>query len=175
MTMTHDHLHAQFDRAGCILEGVAKLKERIAELENENKELKEALERQKDAYLKLDDMYQRDTGIVCKAMNPGVHCAEMKKVMAENESLKYSVATLETDLAMSQRWRKVSEELPEVGQEVIFLAKYKTGRIRKWLGDYRSLGGNNCVFYTSCPGWGCEFLPSEIIGWMPLPKAPEEK
>ena len=43
--------------------------------------LREALERQKNAY-------QRDTGIICKAMNPGVPCAEMKKVMEENESLK---------------------------------------------------------------------------------------
>lgn len=38
MTMTHDHLHAQFDRAGCILEGVAQLKQRIAELERRDTE-----------------------------------------------------------------------------------------------------------------------------------------
>lgn len=60
----------------------------IAELRKENKALKEALERQQNAYLTLDEAYQRDTGIVCKAVNPGVPCAEMKKVMEENESLK---------------------------------------------------------------------------------------
>ena len=37
MTMTHDHLHAQFDQAGRILEGVAQLKQRIAELEEERR------------------------------------------------------------------------------------------------------------------------------------------
>ena len=42
MTITHDHLHAQFDQAGRILEGVAQLKQRIAELEKENAELREA-------------------------------------------------------------------------------------------------------------------------------------
>ncbi len=118
-----------------------------------------------------------------RVITPATHCiayyrasqvdeaiAELRK---ENESLKYSVATLDTDLAMATRWRKCSEEMPTIGQEVIFLAKYKTDRIRMWIGDYRSIGCNECVFYTSCPGWGCEFLPSEIIGWMPQPKAPE--
>lgn len=62
--------------------------EQIAQLRNENKELKESLERQQNAYLTLDEAYQRDTGIVCKAVNPGVPCAEMKKVMEENELLK---------------------------------------------------------------------------------------
>lgn len=41
--------------------------------------------------------------------------AELEK---ENESLKYSVAALETDLAMSQRWRNVEEELPHKGQKI---------------------------------------------------------
>ena len=67
---------------------ISKLREELAELREENKDLKEALERQQNAYLKLDEAYQRDTGIFCKAMNPGVPCAETKKVMEENESLK---------------------------------------------------------------------------------------
>lgn len=62
--------------------------EQIAQLRKENKDLKKALERQQNAYLTLDEAYQRDTGIVCKAVNPGFPCAEMKKVMEENELLK---------------------------------------------------------------------------------------
>lgn len=98
-----------------------------------------------------------------------VRIAELEK---ENESLKYSVATLETDLAMSQRWRNDAEETPEKGQKVLFRAKYKTDNIRTWIGEFRNVDFD--VFYASAPGWGCEFLPNEIFGWMPLPSAPKE-
>ena len=101
--------------------------------------------------------------------------AELEK---ENESLKYSVAALETDLAMSQRWRNVEEELPHKGQKVLFRAKYKTDKVREWIGDFRHVDDikvDFAVFYASAPGWGCEFLQNEIFGWMPLPAAPKEK
>ena len=71
-----------------------------------------------------------------------------------------------------RRWRKFSEEKPEKGQKVLFRAKYKTGYIRTWIGEFRNVDFD--VFYASAPGWGCEFLPNEIFGWMPLPSAPKE-
>lgn len=135
-------------------------------------ELKESLERQKNAYLKLDDMYQRDTGIVCKAMKPGVPCAEMKKVMSENESLRsknegllYALADAETDLAMATRWRKCSEELPEDDSEVL-----ATDGEGIWL-----------CYKTTTPDGSPWFQPNGlphiegITHWMPMPKAPEVK
>lgn len=49
--------------------------------------------------------------------------ARIKELEAENEILKYSVATLDTDLAMMKRWRKVNEELPP--SEGSYLCAYK--------------------------------------------------
>ena len=72
MAINKDMLHAQtnslFEKAGEVLEGVSKLKERIAELEK------------------------------------------------ENESLKYSIATLETDIAMAESWRTTT---PPVGVDLL--------------------------------------------------------
>lgn len=137
--------------------------EAIEELRKENKELKEALERQKNAYLKLDDMYQRDTGIVCKAMNPGVPCAEMKKVMAENEDLKNELFAVKTDLAMATRWRNFKDEPPERHQwiEACYYKDMEKPRIkiRRW-----------------DEGMKYDVFEQELyIGWRQLPKAPEVK
>lgn len=79
---------------------------------------------------------------------------------------------LEEELEDERRWRKFSEEKPEKGQKVLFRAKYKTDNIRTWIGEFRNVGFD--VFYASAPGWGCEFLIDEVIGWMPLPSAPKE-
>lgn len=88
--------------------------------------------------------------------------------------LKQRIAELEEE----RRWRKFSEEKPEKGQKVLFRAKYKTDNIRTWIGEFRKIGEfrnvDFDVFYASAPGWGCEFLPNEIFGWMPLPSAPKE-
>lgn len=66
--MLHAQTHSLFEKAGEVLEGVSKLKERNAELE--------------------------------------------KTV----EELKYTVATLETDLAMAQSWRTTT---PPVGVDLL--------------------------------------------------------
>lgn len=57
----------------------------------------------------------------------------------EIESLKYSVATLETDIAMLKRWRKFSEEKPEHHQWIFVInprhSKFKHEspiEIRRW-------------------------------------------
>ena len=80
-------------------------------------------------------------------------------------------------LEEERRWRKCCEGLPSKGQRVLFLAKYKTDKVREWIGDFRHIDGMEigfAVFYASTPGWGCEFLIDEVIGWMPLPSAPKE-
>lgn len=66
--MLHAQTNSLFEKAGEVLEGVSKLKERIAELEK------------------------------------------------ENESLKYSIATLETDIAMAESWRTTT---PPVGVDLL--------------------------------------------------------
>lgn len=98
--------------------------------------------------------------------------AELEK---ENESLKYSVATLETDLAMSQRWRKCSEEMPEEDDCVLFSdGKYI------YIGSWTTWdGGCSDYSYETRSGWvesGSEndYDFNEIKYWMPLPSAPKE-
>jgi hypothetical protein len=76
------------------------------------------------------------------------------------------------ELKEERRWRKFPDEKPEKWQKVLFRAKYKTDNIRTWIGEFRNVDFD--VFYASAPGWGCEFLPNEIFGWMPLPSAPKE-
>ena len=72
--------------------------------------------------------------------------------------LKARIAELEEE----RRWRKCSEELPEVGVEVLVTNGIDCG-ISDWSGDY----WNNDPFcgYT---------VYDNVIAWMPLPKAPEE-
>ena len=88
--------------------------------------------------------------------------AELK---AENESLKYSVATLETDIAMSQRWRKCSEELPTEDMEgedfIVSNGFYYV--ICEWRGYWNNepfMGDKNC---------------DTVKYWTFAPKAPEVK
>lgn len=106
--------------------------------------------------------------------------AELKARIAELERMDtehtLQIAKMNgyiSHLEEERRWRKFSEEKPEKGQKVLFRAKYKTDNIRTWIGEFRNDVFE--VFYASAPGWGCEFLPNEIFGWMPLPAAPKEE
>ena len=122
----------------------------------------------------IDDLHLDDNTFYLKS--------EADKVIAElKDKLRHypmMVALLESDkkeiaeLKEEQRWRKFPDEKPEKGQKVLFRAKYKTDNIRTWIGEFRNVDFD--VFYASAPGWGCEFLPNEIFGWMPLPSAPKE-
>ena len=100
-----------------------------------------------------------------------LHWEEIEQTSAENERIKARIAELEEE----RRWRKCSEGLPLEKQRVLFLARYKNN-VREWIGDFRHNYGMEdfAVFYTSAPGWGCEFLIDEVIGWIPLPSAPKE-
>ena len=89
-------------------------------------------------------------------------CKKIADLKAENESLKYSVAALDTDIAMMKRWRKVSEELPEK-QEWVFVSD----------GKHRML----CKRVDGAWLFDGAWMPEEhgkIEYWMPLPKAPKE-
>ena len=103
--------------------------------------------------------------------------SEADKVIADlEESHKKEVGQLLIEIAKlkeERRWRKFPDEKPKKGQKVLFRAKYKTDNIRTWIGELRNVGFD--VFYASAPGWGCEFLPNEIFGWMPLPAEPKEE
>lgn len=101
--MLHAQTHSLFEKAGVVLEGVFKLKERIAELEK------------------------------------------------ENESLKYNVATLETDLAMAQSWRTST---PPVGVELLLETGEGFWRVR--------LNDQEKVDYLVNEG--------KIKRWIPYPK-----
>ena len=77
----------------------------------------------------------------------------------ELSRLKARIAELEEE----RRWRKCSEELPDVGVEVLVTNGIDCG-ISDWCGDY----WNNDPFcgYTVC---------DNVIAWMPLPSAPKEE
>ena len=90
--------------------------------------------------------------------------AKIKELNAENESLKYSVATLETDLAMATRWRKFPEEKPKWGTEVLIRDKDGTISQVRFSFDFKWIS------------WGCmQTCESDCVKyWMPLPKTPED-
>lgn len=177
----HLNTHGMMEQACDVLDGVVRLKERIAELES-------TIDKEKSWSETL-------------SKNGVTMSHEIERLKAENERMKARIAELEKEnaelkeqyrdmdvthtvhiakmnalieeLEESQRWRKFSEEKPENGQKVLFRAKYKTDNIRTWIGEFRNVGFD--VFYESAPGWGCEFLPNEIFRWMPLPMPPEEE
>lgn len=86
------------------------------------------------------------------------------KLKAENESFKYSIATLETDIAMLKRWRKVSEELPEDDAEVL-----ATDGDGIWICHKDTMPDGS-------PWFQPDGLPhiDDITHWMPLPELPKE-
>lgn len=91
---------------------------------------------------------------------------EITKLKSENESLEYSVATLDTDLAMERRWRKCSDELPDVGESVLVADSY---------------GLEDSVTMARYTEEGWELNSGMLIKkdwfkyWKYLPKAPEVK
>ena len=151
MAMNKDMLHAQthslFDKAGDVLEGVSKLKERIAELNAENEKARK----------KIDELLNNPC-VICRESNDPSLCGclieENKKLKAENESLKNSVATLETDIAMAESWRTSAppvgvELLLETGNgfwQVRFSDKEKVdylvndGKIKRWIPFPKTIG-----------------------------------
>ena len=90
----HLNTHGMIEQACNVLDGVVRLKERIAELEKLNHDLCERVTENDDIRL---------------------HWEEIDQTRAENERMKARIKELEE----SQRWRKCSEELPEDGAEVL--------------------------------------------------------
>lgn len=90
--------------------------------------------------------------------------ARIKELEAENESLKYSVATLDTDIAMMKRWRKFSEEKPseEMEGEDFLVSNGYYQVVCEWRGYW-----NNEPF---CGDKNCDVVKF----WMPLPPRDEK-
>lgn len=91
--------------------------------------------------------------------------AELEKengeLRSKNEGLLYALADAETDIAMSQRWRKCSEEKPKQGDLVLvcFAERYKAH-----------------YFPMDVVHWDSSYELSEyeVTHWMQLPSAPKE-
>lgn len=90
--------------------------------------------------------------------------ARIKELEAENESLKYSVATLDTDIAMMKRWRKFQEEKPseELEGEDFLVSNGYYQVVCEWRGYW-----NNEPF---CGDKNCDVVKF----WMPLPPMEEK-
>ena len=150
MPINTEMLHAQSP------DDVAALKARIAELEEENKRLKE------EAVSWMEE--------TTRARNEKMAMFEkLANVNFENECLKSELYAVKTDIAMSQRWRKVSEELPQNGQDV-------------WAYDSKSKSILRLEYEKSYEGEGFIVFPykhdflQNITQWMSFEKlkAPEE-
>ena len=91
--------------------------------------------------------------------------SDADKVIADlEESHKMEVEQFLMEIVKlkdERRWRKCSEELPEVGVEVLVTNGTDFG-ISDWCGDY----WNNDPF--------CGYTLYNVIAWMPMPKAPED-
>ena len=109
--------------------------------------------------------------------------ARVKELEAENESLKYSVATLDTDLTMLKRWHKMSEELPP-DDFVLFCAflKYDHEERGEWIVDFGFFDYDNHdasqIHDGRCWGsyndWDEGQQVYRVDYWRPLPKPPKE-
>lgn len=98
--------------------------------------------------------------------------ARIKELEAENESLKYSVATLDTDLAMMKRWRKVSDEMPEEGS-LVLVADFRGSFPYYELATLLKTTSGSFVWNINSSD-DCDIL-DEFTHWMHLPKEPEDK
>lgn len=98
--------------------------------------------------------------------------ARIKELEAENESLKYSVATLDTDLAMMKRWRKVSDEMPEEGS-LVLVADFRGSLPYYELATLLKTTSGSFVWNINSSD-DCDIL-DEFTHWMHLPKMPEDK
>ena len=90
----HLNTHGMMEQAGNVLDGVVRLKERIAELEKLNHDLCERVTENDEIRL---------------------HWEEIEQTRAENERMKARIAELEEEIAelnRKHRLRNASEELP---------------------------------------------------------------
>lgn len=89
--------------------------------------------------------------------------AEIDTLASECRALREMNAKAQEEIAAlkeAQRWRKVSEQLPEEGVEVFVTNGIDRG-ISEWRGDH----WNDDPF--------CGYTVCDITAWMPMPKVPE--
>ena len=168
MAMELKHLNPQH-----VMDVTGKAIDEISRLRAENAELKRKLQ---DQCIACPVKMQEDDVVAeLKAENEKLKAQfvplyeELKRVKDENENLKNNLFVVETDIAMATRWRKVSEELPQNGQDV-------------WAYDSKSKSVLHLEYEKSNEGEGFIVFPykhdfqQNITQWMPFekPKAPEE-
>ena len=147
----HLNTHGMMEQACDVLDGVVRLKARIAELEKLNHDLCERVTENDEIRL---------------------HLEEIEQTMSDNERMKARIAELEEE----RRWRKCSDEMPEEDEEVLF----SDGNY-VYLGCWTTWdGGCSDYSYETFSGWGeCGYEKdhdfNEIKYWMPLPSAPKEE
>lgn len=155
----HLNTHGMMEQACNVLDGVVRLKERIAELESSIDKEKAWSETLSKNGVTMSHEIER-----LKAENERMK-ARIAELEKENESLKYSVATLETDLAMSKRWRECSKDMPSA-DEGYFFALWEDK-----VPDIGYIGAEDDVIETIRDrGEG-----HSVEWWMPMPSAPNEE
>lgn len=82
------------------------------------------------------------------------------------------------DPSFNQKWISPKDQLPTLGQEVEFIATYRTThKRRRFQGHFQKAedGSDFKIFYAHSIGWGIEFLIEEVEYWMPKVPIPEKK
>lgn len=82
------------------------------------------------------------------------------------------------DPSFNQKWISPKDQLPTLGQEVEFIATYRTThKRRRFQGHFQKAedGSDFKIFYAHSIGWGCEFLIEEVEYWMTKVPIPEKK
>ena len=146
----HLNTHGMMEQAGKVLDGVVRLKERIAELEKENAELKEQ-------YRDMDVTHT-------------VHIAKINALIEElEESQRWrkcseEMPSEEGDYLVMARYPDDDEPHVEIcfyDRDCEDFGHYE----RRYAGSGNSFGGFD----------GEEWVTHDVSFWMPLPSAPKEK
>ena len=85
------------------------------------------------------------------------------ELRSKNEGLLYALADAETNIDISTRWRKYSEEKPEDEECVLVVIEGKVEKVR-----YRKFDGSFHNTHFS-------LLNHSVKWWMPMPSAPKEE
>lgn len=92
----------------------------------------------------------------------------------ESEYERFSAEHIEC----KNTWILPSEKLPELNQEIEFIAsrKFTNGESKRsrFQGYFQAVGGN-LIFFARSIGWGREFLIEDVECWLPKVPMPEVK
>lgn len=161
-TEEYESLKQEVKRLREITAGARTTIDDVVEIGTLTSEVKALREMNVKAQARITELERMDTEHTVQIAKMNGYISTLEK---ENESLKYSVATLDTDLAMSQRWHKCSEELPpkDLEGEDFIVSNGFYSVICEWRGYWNNepfMGDKNC---------------DRVKYYMQAPKAPEGK